>query len=852
MRIVVTSAHFPPNFVSGGTLQPQRLAHGLRARGHDVSVYAGWLDEGREPGTSWSELDATGMAVRWIVTTPWTGWELRRNFDNPEVTADFTEYLAVTSPDVVHFHALQSLGAGLLAAASASGAAVVVTMHDFWWCCARQFLVDREMQPCSVVVDAGACECSVNRQWLVARNEWLRDQLQHADLVLTPSASAAAVLAANGVVSDRIEVDENGLPDREAAPKPAVWRASREARPVRFVYAGGPDELKGVRVLFDAFEQLEGTDGWHLDAYGAGAWLTQHGRRVDESRIDIRPPFAAREVDNVLASGDVLVVPSVARESYSILTREALAHGLAVVSSDCVGPEEVVEHSRNGLIVPSGDATELARAIRSVVDDPGLLEKLRPGPGDVTLRSLDDQVDGLQSHYQRLRADRSPRQGPTTVRRVLFIVGIDGAPLRYRAWLPAEALGLLGVHSEIRWFTDPDLPEEVDRSDVVVVYRVPATDWVLEVVGRARGRGLPVLFDADDLIFDRDVAVGLPALETMSRDDAERYLHGVDRYRTTMEACDAYIASTPMLARHAREMVKKPVERFDNGVGIRLGGISDHEARRQRQPGALRIGYFSGTDTHDHDWRSIEAAIEGVLSKHQQVQLWLGGRLGPTPRLDGFGERVRRLPFQKWTELPATLRDVDVNLSPLVLDNGFNEAKSAIKWLEAALVATPTIASPTESFRDAIDDGRNGLLARTDDEWVAAIERLLEDDALRTRLGQRARRDALLRWSPHLQARRYLDILERSRVSPSSPDIVTGKSTWTPVVVHEAPRRHRIEAYGQHDRRRTARSIRNSSRDVRRRMQTAFATHGVLGAVVRVPRAIVRALRAAIARTRDE
>src|SRR3954447_14607568 len=39
MRVVVVSAHCPPNFVSGGTLAPQRLARALRARGHEVSVY---------------------------------------------------------------------------------------------------------------------------------------------------------------------------------------------------------------------------------------------------------------------------------------------------------------------------------------------------------------------------------------------------------------------------------------------------------------------------------------------------------------------------------------------------------------------------------------------------------------------------------------------------------------------------------------------------------------------------------------------------------------------------------------------------------------------------------------------
>lgn len=41
MNVLIASAHYPPNFVSGGTLVPQQLASKLRAFGHEVNVYAG-------------------------------------------------------------------------------------------------------------------------------------------------------------------------------------------------------------------------------------------------------------------------------------------------------------------------------------------------------------------------------------------------------------------------------------------------------------------------------------------------------------------------------------------------------------------------------------------------------------------------------------------------------------------------------------------------------------------------------------------------------------------------------------------------------------------------------------------
>jgi hypothetical protein len=146
--------------------------------------------------------------------------------------------------------------------------------------------------------------------------------------------------------------------------------------------------------------------------------------------------------------------------------------------------------------------------------------------------------------------------------------------------------------------------------------------------------------------------------------------------------------------------------------------------------------------------------------------------------------------------LPGVLRDVDVNLAPLELGSRFNEAKSPIKWLEAALVATPTIASPTAPFTGAIEHGRTGWLADDPDAWRAAVTEALHDEDRRALVGARARRQALLEWSPHRQAERYLDHLDdlrrglgAGRRAPSA--------TWTPVAIDEpvAARPEPLEPY---------------------------------------------------------
>lgn len=777
VRIVVVSAHYPPNLTSGGTLVPQRLARGLASRGHEVRVYAGHLDASREPLSSWEETGEDGIPVRWLSITPFTSWSDPLNSINPGAERDFERWLEENPADVVHLHSLQTLGAGLVPIAKRSGAQVVVTMHDFWWTCARQFLVAPDMTPCSLVVSCGSCPCAVDHAWLAARNRALHTRLADADLILAPSRSAADVMIANGVDERRIRVDENGLP---ATGRTAVERPADDT--VRLMFAGGSDPMKGLPVLLDALREVPAGE-WSIDLYGVDAARTAGLG----AHVRAQPAYRPVELDDVLGAHDVLVLPSVMRESHSILTREALGAGLAVVCTDTLGPEEAVNDGVNGLVVPAADARALAIALAGLVRDPDQVRRMQQVAVDVQVRALDDQVAGLEATFETLLADAAAVREPDPVmHRVLFVVGIQGAPLRYRAQLPAESLRELGISTDVRNYRDPELPALAATADAVVIYRVPATVQVLDLVRqvRARRRRVPVLFDVDDLIVDPGLRGSVHGLEGLSEAERDLWWNGVARYRTTLEAADAFIGSTQALCDEVGRLTGMPVYRFANGVGAALGRMSEQALARPRLRGPLRIGYFSGTTTHDADWAIVEPAVVEVMRRHPDIELWLGGHLGTGAALEAVADRVHRLPMLPWTELPARLRDVDINLAPLVADSQFNEAKSAIKWLEAALVATPTVASPREPFRESIDDGVTGHLASTHEEWIEALERLITDEHHRTLVGTRARRAALLRWSPAHQGHRYREILLAAARDVRDQD-ARRRSTWVDVAGDE-------------------------------------------------------------------
>jgi hypothetical protein len=128
--------------------------------------------------------------------------------------------------------------------------------------------------------------------------------------------------------------------------------------------------------------------------------------------------------------------------------------------------------------------------------------------------------------------------------------------------------------------------------------------------------------------------------------------------------------------------------------------------------------------------------------------------------LDDLGERLERWPFVPWSELPARLASLDVNLAPLELPSAFNQAKSEVKYLEAGLVEVPTVASPSDAFRAATREGATGLLAPDEDAWERALAGLLADEHARATLARRARRDVCFRYGPRVQDASLLAILD--------------------------------------------------------------------------------------------
>lgn len=357
--------------------------------------------------------------------------------------------------------------------------------------------------------------------------------------------------------------------------------------------------------------------------------------------------------------------------------------------------------------------------------------------------------------------------------RVLLISDEHGASQRYRCLHAQQQLRLYGKPSSaVRRFCVEPLPGNVGDHELVISHRVTADRQVEELVRQVHDRHGLVIFDIDDLVFDPDSLKWIDALRKQGPILRVLYRKVVRRYHKTMHLSDAILASTDFVARQA-SLVGKPVWVHRNAFSVEMCAISEKAKQRPRQAcDRIVIGYASGTPTHDRDFREVEPALHHILRKYPQTELWVIGYLNLGKGWGTLSDRIKRLPFVPWRQLPNILVQLDINLAPLEVNNPYCQAKSEIKYIEAGLVCVPTVASGTDAFQFAIRSGDSGFLVGTHEDWVEALERLIEDPALRRQMGERAYADVMERYHPVVRGRELITTL--NRIS----EAIAGRPFW--------------------------------------------------------------------------
>jgi glycosyltransferase involved in cell wall biosynthesis len=198
-----------------------------------------------------------------------------------------------------------------------------------------------------------------------------------ADRIITTGEAVAAHVRRGGVSADRIVAITAGVDT-------ARFHPGVSGKAVRDELGLAPDDKvvglvanvrgsKGHAVFLEAAREVLTT---HRDVrfliVGEGVGFGDVRRRVDEMGLQTSVIMTGfrRDIPEVMAALDVLVLPSIKSEATSQVIPQALAVGTPVAAAATGGIPEIVRDGETGRLVEPGNAPALARAVRALLDDP--------------------------------------------------------------------------------------------------------------------------------------------------------------------------------------------------------------------------------------------------------------------------------------------------------------------------------------------------------------------------------------------------------------------------------------------------------------------------------------------------
>ncbi len=231
--------------------------------------------------------------------------------------------------------------------------------------------------------------------------------------------------------------------------------------------------------------------------------------------------------------------------------------------------------------------------------------------------------------------------------------------------------------------------------------------------------------------------------------------------------------------RHSRRLVRTLLgtkyDRVMRGSALVVAGNA-YIAERARRSGAARVetvptvvdlDRYPTVERYDADEIAVGWIGTPVTAKFLNVVPPILSQLRPDERVRfvaiGSGplpwatDRVEVAPWSSETEV-ARLRSLSIGIMPIP-DNPFERGKSGLKLLQYMAVGLPVVASPVGVNREIVEQGVNGFLCETTDEWVTAIRALAADAGLRQRMGQAGRRKVEALYSLQASAPRMASLL---------------------------------------------------------------------------------------------
>lgn len=270
-----------------------------------------------------------------------------------------------------------------------------------------------------------------------------------------------------------------------------------------------------------------------------------------------------------------------------------------------------------------------------------------------------------------------------------------------------------------------------------IMIRTTVFEWLFHL-SKAK-----VIFDFDDAIWFTEVSEGNANLG---------WLKNPDKTKRIIELSDMVFAGNKYLADYSlnfNKNVKVVPTTIDTDYFIRRKEIKSEQLSTINEQ-RICIGWTGSFTTVKH-LMLAESFLRKIKDKYNDRVCFKMISDIPLPN-DELG-----FEFCKWSSTTEIedLSSIDIGIMPLP-DDKWSRGKCGFKGLQYMALEIPSVMSPVGVNNEIIENGVNGFLPKSEDEWVEVLSRLIESEELRKSIGKMGRKTIVERYSFHSLKDTYL------------------------------------------------------------------------------------------------
>lgn len=305
-----------------------------------------------------------------------------------------------------------------------------------------------------------------------------------------------------------------------------------------------------------------------------------------------------------------------------------------------------------------------------------------------------------------------------------------------------QPMTFLGKHPGFKvQVYDPKLNEKMNWLQVtaendILFLNYTTNPWSFAIMGcLARKNKRTIVLDLDDALWD--VLPDNTAYQAF-REGSK----GIKDFTSICNEVD-YVTCTNgylrnVIVHHTAKTYDK-ISLLPNFVDLSL---YSHRSFFKDTPSIQLTHYGSSSHFKSLQNEEFNKGIDRIFKEYPNVTLKTVGALIPKYK-NRWGQRYEHgfgdVDVLTWIKdkFPVFMDETDIIVAPLT-ENTYNRCKSSIKFIEASSAKKPGVWQDMRQYQEVIEDGRNGFLARRAEDWYGAIKKLIDDKALRQKVGGEA------------------------------------------------------------------------------------------------------------------